>query len=73
LSDAADKPALEQQLATMIQDEKLDPYNRLLMAYVFSNYASNLEDESLVRASKQRLASSVASWPVYLQDVWNKE
>jgi hypothetical protein len=73
LSDAADKPALEQQLATMIQDEKLDPYNRLLMAYVFSNYAANLEDESLVRASKQRLASSVASWPVYLQDVWNKE
>jgi len=73
LTDTGDKESLEQRLIGMIQDTNLDPYNRLLMAYLFSNYASHLEDESRRQASVQRLNGVVASLPEYMLDVWKKE
>lgn len=39
-------PGLEQRLLAMVQDEQLDPYNRLLFAYRFNNYAHNLSEEA---------------------------
>jgi hypothetical protein len=73
LIDAADKEALEQRLISMIQDTNLDPYNRLLTAYLFSNYAGHLEDKSQRQASVKRLEGVVASMPEYMREVWKKE
>jgi hypothetical protein len=73
LTDASDKDALEQRLITMISDDKLDPYNRLLMAYLFSNYIHNLDDESRKNASQQKLQSAVQTTPSYVREVWDRK
>ena len=73
LMDAQDKEALEQRLTRMIQDSSLDPYNRLLMAYLFANYVGHLDDEVQRAASTQRLETAVATLPDYIRTVWKKE
>lgn len=72
LADVADKDSLEQQLITMMSDTRLDVYNRLLMAYVFDNYAWNLEDEVRKKASLKKLKDVVDTMPQAIRDIWNK-
>lgn len=73
LIDTEDKEALEQRLINMIQDANLDAYNRLLMAYLFSNYIGYLEDEEQREVSAKRLENIVATLPDYVKAVWNKQ
>lgn len=70
LSDTADKDALEQRLVTMISDDKLDPYNRLLMAYLFSNYIHHLDDEVRKKASQNKLDRAMETTPQYVKAAW---
>lgn len=70
LADASDKDELEKRLITMMQDKKLDLYNRLLMAYLFSNYAHNLEEENLKTAALLKLESTVALMPEVIGEIW---
>lgn len=72
LADTEDKPALEKRLQDMMLDPQLDLYNRLLMAYLFSNYAHNLA-ESQRNASLALLENTVKQMPKDVQDVWGKE
>ena len=72
LADAEDKVALEQCLLAMVQDEKLDPYNRLLFAYLFNNYANNLDDESHTAACLKDLDKAVNTLPDFVKVVWKK-
>jgi hypothetical protein len=72
LADAEDKAALEQRLLAMVQDEKLDPYNRLLTAYLFNNYAHNLDEESHAAACLQDLEKAVNTLPDFVKVVWKK-
>jgi hypothetical protein len=73
LTDASDKDALEERLAKMISDDKLDPYNRLLMAYLFSNYIHNLDDESRKNSTQQKLQNAVQTTPEYVREVWDRK
>lgn len=73
LADAEDKDALEKQLISMIKDEMLDPYNRLLMAYVFDNYSGNLTDEKRKLASQQKLKEVMSDMPSFIKHTWDKE
>ena len=73
LADAFDKHALEDRLALMISDEKLDTFNRLLMAYLFSNYIYNLDDESRKSFSEEKLKIAVQTMPEYAQAAWGRE
>lgn len=72
LADATDKDQLEKRLLSMIQDEKLDPYNRLLMAYLFDNYAYNLDDEDRKKESKKKLDEAIEAMPEFMREVWGK-
>jgi hypothetical protein len=72
LADAEDKPVLEQRMLAMVQDEKLDPYNRLLTAYLFNNYAHNLDEESHTAACLQDLERAVNTLPDFVKVVWKK-
>ncbi|MBL0742070.1 hypothetical protein [Chryseolinea lacunae] len=72
LSDAKDKDALEKNVLSIVQDNTLDLYNRMLMAYVFDNYAYNLADEKRKKAATKNLAASVKTWPLVAQKVWKK-
>jgi hypothetical protein len=72
LSDIGDKENLESRIMSMIKDERLDPYNRLLFGYLFSNYAYNLEDEEKSKASLAALESAIKEMPAYISAVWKK-
>ena len=72
LADAGDKLALEQRLLAMVRDEKLDPYNRLLFAYLVNNYAHNLDDESHTNACLKDLEKAVDTLPDFVKGVWKK-
>jgi hypothetical protein len=72
LADVTDKDALDTRLLTMIQDGRLDPFNRLLIAYLFSHYTANLDDDSLRELREKKLRIAIESWPDYLQAVWKK-
>jgi hypothetical protein len=73
LTDVSDKAAVEGRLRTMIADENLDPYNRLLIAYLYSNYTYNLNDEELRRANAKALRSAVQTLPNQVRRYWRKE
>ncbi|SHG67586.1 hypothetical protein SAMN04488109_1355 [Chryseolinea serpens] len=73
LSDAEDKDALETQLTDMICNASLDPYNRLLTAYLFSNYAYNLSDNVRRDTSLEKLNHAVRTLPEDARRVWSKK
>jgi hypothetical protein len=73
LADAQDKGALESRLFGIVEDAKLDPYNRLLMAYLVFHYAANLDDEQRKKECLENLELSVSAMPEYIQQVWRKE
>ncbi len=73
LADASEKDALEGRLVMMISDEKLDLFNRLLMAYLFSNYIYNLDDESRKSSSAEKLKTAVKTMPEHARVAWERE
>ncbi len=72
LADAFDKDALEDRLVTMISDAKLDPFNRLLMAYLFSNYIYNLEDGIRKSSGQEKLKTAVETMPQFVREAWDE-
>lgn len=72
LTDATEKESLEQNVLTMIHDERLDPYNRLLMAYLLSSYVYHVDANRKTDIS-QKLETAVASLPEFVKEVWHKE
>jgi hypothetical protein len=73
LADAGDKDQLEQRLLTMIGNSDLDPFNRLLTAYLLHNYAYNLDDETRKKQCTQKLEDSISKLPPYIAEIWNKK
>ncbi|AYB34485.1 hypothetical protein [Chryseolinea soli] len=73
LSDAEDKDALETQLTNMISNPSLDPFNRLMTAYLFHNYAYNLSDTVRRDTSLEKLKLAVQTLPEDALKVWDKE
>ncbi|CAN5116318.1 hypothetical protein BH09BAC3_BH09BAC3_38230 [soil metagenome] len=69
LADADDKDALELRMISMIQNDKLDPYNRVLIVYLFKNYVYNLDDEKRKAACTATLREVVKELPENVFDV----
>lgn len=63
LSEMAKKQELERRLLSMVEDEQLDLYNRLLMAYLFDNYNYHLQDDVRKKENANRFRDAVATLP----------
>lgn len=63
LSETGSKDELERRLLSMVGDENLDLYNRLLMAYLFDNYNYHLQDDVRKKENTVRFRSAVAKLP----------
>lgn len=72
LTDADDKPALEARLLAMIRDDKLDPYNRLLITYLFSNYAYSFDNKEQTQTRLNDLGMATNDLPDFVKTVWKK-
>ena len=64
LADVSNKTALEKRLLNMISNEDMDPYNRLLLAYLYSNYTYNLADEDRKKANIKTLKTVKQMLPI---------
>lgn len=67
LSETKNKQTLEETILKMIQDEKLDDYNRLLMHYLFLNYTYYLPKKQDRELNLQKLELADRSLPIYLR------
>ncbi len=72
LADAKNKDQPEARLTSIVEDENLDPYNRLLMAYLFHNYTYNLDDEARKVKNNEKLRMAVNAMPLHIREVWKK-
>ena len=63
LSESASKNALENRMLLMIQDQKLDLFNRIRMAYLFENYNHYLRDEDRKLTNRISFLKAVESFP----------
>jgi hypothetical protein len=67
LSETTNRRQLEETILAMIQDEKLDDYNRLLMHYLFLNYTYYLPEKKDRERNLQELEQADKTLPVYLR------
>ena len=68
LSETKDPARVETQLLTMIQDENLDDFNRVVIYYLYRNYLSYLENETLQAEKLKALETAVQQLPDYLKE-----
>lgn len=66
LSDSKDTELVELKMTEMILDSNLDDYNRVLIVYLYANYAYNFEDESIQKEKLKALKSYIDKLPNYL-------
>lgn len=66
LADAKNVEQFEQQLISMITDNQLDNYNRVLFYYMFANYIHHLDDEVLKVRKKMKLVATLGTLPPYI-------
>jgi len=67
LSEAQGHEVVAERVLTMIADPELDLYNRAVLYYLFLNYNGKLEDETVRKRNKERLAQAMASVPKELR------
>lgn len=65
-AESANLDALKERLLNMVRDEKLDLFNRLLMAYLYDNHNYYLADEEQKRQNKKMLAEEVKTMPEFI-------
>ena len=57
---------IETQMLSMIKDDDLDDYNRILIYYLFLNYNHNVADENKKNENLEKLKVAVQELPEYL-------
>lgn len=67
LAETKDRLKLEETILDMIQNQKLDDYNRLLMHYLFLNYTYYLPEISERKLNLEKLALADKTLPDYIQ------
>jgi len=67
LAETKNRPQLEDQLLTVIKDNELDAYNRVLMHYLYLNYIYYLPGKEARLASLARLEEADKTLPDYVR------
>ncbi|MFY0644131.1 MAG: hypothetical protein JXR19_06670 [Bacteroidia bacterium] len=66
IADSEQSEILGTQILSMIEDDLLDDYNRVIMYYVYSSYCAHIDDKNIRETKLELLAQSVESLPEYL-------
>ena len=66
LSETKNRAEIEQAMLSVISDNDLDNYNRLLFYFLFDNYNHHLKDEALKKENDHKLAVAAQTLPAYL-------
>lgn len=68
ISEAKDKEKFMSQMLSMIEDDNLDDYNRVISYFLFLNSNHHLKDENLQKLNSGKLKNSIKKLPVYLYE-----
>ncbi len=71
ISESKDKVLFETQMLAMIEDEKLDDYNRLLVYFLFLNCDSYSQETTDKKMNTEKLALATSKLPKYLREKIN--
>ena len=63
LSETKNRSEIEQAMLSIISDNELDTYNRLLFYFLFRNYNNNIKDETVKKANNDTLAIATKTLP----------
>lgn len=63
LSETANRVEIEQVMLSVVTDNQLDYYNRLLFYFLFENYNYYIEDETLKKENSEKLTLAAMSLP----------
>ena len=66
LAETKNRLQLEEQLLSMIKDNELDTYNRILMHFLFLNYSYYLPQKESRMANLVKLEDADKTLPVYV-------
>ena len=66
LSETKYADEIETRMLSMIQDDQLDDYNRVMMYYLFLNYNHHIEEKSKRQENTDKLNNALTEIPAYL-------
>jgi hypothetical protein len=66
ISESNNRSQFEDLMLTMIADDQLDDYNRVIMYFLFSNYAHYLKDEKDHEILAKKLTLAAQKLPAYM-------
>lgn len=68
LSETKNRNEIEQAMLSIISDNELDTYNRLLFYFLFSNYNHHINDETVKKENNNKLATATKSLPDFISE-----
>jgi hypothetical protein len=73
LAESMYREEIETKMLSMIKDQELDDYNRILIYYLYLNYNYYLTDEKKKTANSEALRAAAAVLPEYIRTQLEKE
>lgn len=68
LSETQNRSEIEQAMLSIISDNELDNYNRLLFYFLFRNYNHYIKDETVKKENNDKLAIAVKTLPNFFSE-----
>jgi hypothetical protein len=69
LSESNNRNEIESNMLSLVSDNELDIYNRLLFYFLFRNYNLNLKDEGIQTANNLKLAAAIKTFPNFISEI----
>ncbi|MFO0478912.1 MAG: hypothetical protein ACK50L_09100 [Bacteroidota bacterium] len=66
LSETKNRNEIEQAMLSIVSDNELDTYNRLLFYFLFRNYNHNIKDETIKKENNVKLATATKTLPDFI-------
>lgn len=68
ISESKNKLDFESQILSMIEDNELDDYNRIISYFLFISYNNYLDNKEEHKRNIEKVKSSITKLPVYLKE-----
>jgi len=69
LSETNNRNEIESTMLSLVSDNELDIYNRLLFYFLFRNYNFNLKDEGIQTENNLKLAAAIKTFPNFISEI----
>ena len=69
LSESNNRNEIESTMLSLVSDNELDVYNRLLFYFLFRNYNFNLKDEGIQTENNLKLAAAIKTLPNFISEI----